>query len=174
MMHESGIGGGTIGLPAWEQQLRNRLELYGHRNWVVVADAAYPAQSRPGIETILSGESQQTVIVRVLAALRECAHIRPLIHVDRELAFASDDDAPGIDSYRDWLVAALTGLTVTSLPHEEIIAELDKAGETFQIAIVKTTMTIPYTSVFFELDCGYWDSASEARLRAAMEQAGRS
>jgi hypothetical protein len=26
-------------------------------------------------------------------------------------------------------------------------------------------MTIPYTSVFFELECGYWDAASEKRLR---------
>jgi hypothetical protein len=168
MTHETGIGGGAIGLPAWEQLLRNRLELYGHRNWVVVADAAYPAQARPGIETILSGESQQAVIVRVLAALRECAHVRPVIHVDRELGFVFEEDAPGIDSYRDWLVAALNRLPVSSLPHEEIIAKLDKAGETFQIVIVKTTMTIPYTSVFFQLDCGYWDSASEARMRAAM------
>jgi hypothetical protein len=34
--------------------------------------------------------------------------------------------------------------------------------------IVKTDMTIPYTSVFFELDCGYWNAEAEQRLRQAM------
>jgi hypothetical protein len=32
-------------------------------------------------------------------------------------------------------------------------------------------MTIPYTSVFFELDCGYWSAAAEQRLRKAMSAA---
>jgi hypothetical protein len=30
-------------------------------------------------------------------------------------------------------------------------------------------MTIPYTTVFFELDCGYWNAAAEDRLRQAMK-----
>jgi hypothetical protein len=34
--------------------------------------------------------------------------------------------------------------------------------------IVKTDMTIPYTSVFFELDCGYWNAGAEERLRQAI------
>src|ERR1039458_10655620 len=27
--------------------------------------------------------------------------------------------------------------------------------------LIKTDMTIPYTSVFFELDCGYWNAEAE-------------
>lgn len=27
-------------------------------------------------------------------------------------------------------------------------------------------MTLPYTSVFLQLECGYWNAASEKRLRA--------
>jgi hypothetical protein len=42
----------------WKCQLNDHLSLYGHRNWVVIADAAYPAQAKPGIETILTSESQ--------------------------------------------------------------------------------------------------------------------
>jgi hypothetical protein len=37
-----------------KSQLAVRLPLYGRRNWVVIADAAYSAQSKPGIETILA------------------------------------------------------------------------------------------------------------------------
>ena len=40
----------------WEQRLQHLLPLLGHRNWIVVADSAYPAQSNPGIETIYTGE----------------------------------------------------------------------------------------------------------------------
>ena len=32
-------------------------------------------------------------------------------------------------------------------------------------------MTIPYTSIFFELDCGYWSAEAEQRLREAIAAA---
>jgi hypothetical protein len=52
--------------------------------------------------------------------------------------------------------------------HEQIIAKVDQSGEVFRIFVIKTKMTIPYTSVFFELDCGYWNAEAEVRLRQAM------
>ncbi|MGA3373417.1 MAG: hypothetical protein ABSC48_16805 [Terracidiphilus sp.] len=156
-------------IPDWEQLLEERLPLFGHRNWIVIADAAYPSQSRPGIETVASGLSQQVTIERVLARLRDCRHVRPNVHVDRELEFVEERDAPGIEGYCQWLKSELKGLDVNSAAHEEIIAKLDRAAQMFSILIVKSTMTIPYTSVFIELDCGYWDGEREARLRSAIE-----
>ena len=153
---------------AWKKILYERLPLFGHRNWIVVADAAYPTQSSPGIETIVSGVSQQVAIKTVLAHLRASKHIRPVVHVDRELALVDEKDSPGIDSYRNWLKGALKGLSVTMTPHDEIISKLDHAARMFSILIVKSTMTIPYTSVFLELGCGYWDADAEARLRSRM------
>ena len=152
-------------LSDWVHTIEERMPLFGHRNWLVVADAAYPAQSRPGIETILSGESQQTTMETLLAHLRTCEHVRPIVHVDRELEFVDEKDAPGVGGYRQWLKTTLEGLTVNSAPHEEIIAKLDLAAQMFSILIIKSTMTIPYTSVFIELGCGYWDADAEARLR---------
>ena len=152
----------------WGKILDERLPLFGHRNWIVVADAAYPTQSSPGIETIVSGVSQQVAIKTVLAHLRASKHIRPVVHVDRELALVDEKDSPGIDSYRNWLKGALKGLSVTMTPHDEIISKLDHAARMFSILIVKSTMTIPYTSVFLELGCGYWDADAEARLRSRM------
>jgi hypothetical protein len=151
---------------SWEKILDARLPLFGHRNWIVVADSAYPAQSSPGIETIVSGLSQQVAIKKVLARLRACKHVHPVIHVDHELALVDEKDAPGVDSYRNWLKGALKELSVTMTPHEEIISKLDHAARMFSILIVKSTMAIPYTSVFIELDCGYWDADAEARLRS--------
>ena len=39
----------------WETALQSKLPVFGHRNWIVIADAAYPKQSAPGIETIYTG-----------------------------------------------------------------------------------------------------------------------
>jgi len=157
-------------LPDWEHTIEERMPLFGHRNWIVVADAAYPAQSRQGIETILSGESQQATMETVLARLHACRHVRPIIYVDRELEFVDEKDAPGVGSYRQWLQTKLEGLPVNFAPHEEIIAKLDRAAQMFSILIIKSTVAIPYTSVFIELDCGYWDPDSEARLRADFQR----
>jgi len=52
--------------------------------------------------------------------------------------------------------------------HEEIISRLDRTGDVFQVLAIKTKMRLPYTSVFVELDCGYWNAQAEDRLRAAM------
>jgi hypothetical protein len=35
--------------------------------------------------------------------------------------------------------------------------------------MVKTTLAVPYTTVFMELDCGYWGPEAEAALRARMK-----
>ena len=154
--------------PAWRSSFEKNLPLFGHRNWLVVADAAYPAQSRQGIETITADDDQQSVIETVLALLQTSRHVRPIIHLDRELDFVDEKDAPGVGLYRDWLNTKLHGLRTSSLPHEEVISKLDLAARTFRVMVIKTNMTIPYTTVFFELDCAYWDGDSEVRLRGAM------
>jgi L-fucose mutarotase/ribose pyranase (RbsD/FucU family) len=153
---------------AWETELATRLPLFGHRNWIVVADAAYPAQSNPGIETIAADTSQATVLHTLIQSIAASPHIRANVYVDRELAFVQDTDAAGVEKYRQELVALLAGSTVERLPHDQIIAKLDQAANLFRVLIVKTQMTVPYTSVFFELDCGYWTVEAEHRLRQAM------
>ncbi len=152
----------------WEAILKDRLQLYGHRNWVVIADSAYPAQSKPGIETVLADEDQTTVLQRTFAILAGCRHIAPRIYTDEELGFVREQDAPGIDSYREKLLTLLKGYKGSVLPHEEIISRLDRVGQTFRVLLIKTPMRIPYTSVFFELECGYWSPQAEKRLRAAV------
>ncbi len=155
-------------MPKWEEILKDRLELFGHRNWLVIADSAYPAQSRQAIETIVADEEQTTVLERALAILRGCKHVKPSIYTDKELNFVRDDDAPGISSYRQRIGALLEGHEARALPHEEIISILDRVGEKFRVLLIKTNMRIPYTSVFLELECGYWNADAEKRLRTAM------
>ena len=157
-------------LGAWEQRLEEIMPLFGHRNWIVVADSAYPAQSRSGIETIAVDEGQQTIVSAVLKTLAASEHIRPIVHLDQELPHLLESDAPGVTKYREWLSESLHSMQFYAKPHEEIIALLDSAAAVFQVIIIKSNMRIPYTTVFFELDCAYWNAESESRLRASMCQ----
>ena len=134
--------------PNWEEILKDRLQLYGHRNWLVIADSAYPAQSSQGIETIVADEEQTTVLDRVFAILRTCQHIKPRVYTDEELRFVPEQDAPGITSYREKLGSLLEGHEMCALPHEEIISRLDQVGERFRVLLIKSNTRIPYTSVF--------------------------
>lgn len=158
--------------PDWERELHTLLPLYGHRNWIVVADSAYPAQSKPGIETIAAGEGQLEVAGKVLDAIQASRHVRANVYLDKELNFVSPNDAPGVREYRQQLEILLANADVTNLPHEQIIAKLDEVSKVFRVLIIKTELAIPYTSIFFELDCGYWSPDAEQRMRRAIAASG--
>jgi aspartate/tyrosine/aromatic aminotransferase len=153
-------------LKDWRVRLSQQLQLMGHRNWIAVVDSAYPLQTSPGVETIATNDDQLEVVF-----------------TDAELKLVPESDAKGVTVYREALgkllgtaesgtakssTAAPEKIEAQSLPHEEIISKLDEAGKTFHILVLKTTLTIPYTSVFIRLDCGYWSADAEKRLREAM------
>ena len=152
----------------WREKIDAQVPLLGHRNWIVIADSAYPWQTAPGIETVATNANQVEVIRAVLRVLHHAEHVRPTIYTDAELPHVPEADAKGITLYREELAKVLEGRAVQSLPHEQIIAKLDEAGKTFHVLLLKTTLTIPYTSVFLQLDCGYWNADAEKRLRDAL------
>lgn len=151
-------------------RLSQEIALLGHRNWLVIADSAYPLQSRPGITTRLADTGQLETVARALDALEQAGHARAKVWLDQEIDHVPEAAAPGIDAYRAELTRILADADadVEKIPHEDLIAKLDEAAQTFNVLILKTDLTIPYTSVFLELDCGYWDAESEAALRQAM------
>jgi len=155
----------------WQQIVQERLPEYGHRNWIVIADAAYPAQSKPGIETILANTDQMTVLRGVMNILSHAKHVKPSVYLDQELQFLDEKESPGIDVYRNQVDALLMGQPPQRLLHDQIIAKLDEVSQTFRVLIIKTTLTLPYTSVFLQLDCGYWPPDAEKRLRERMAKA---
>ena len=161
----------TFAADAWKEKLQKELPLLGHRNWIVVADSAYPLQTAPGIETIYVEADQLEVVKGVLAELAKTQHVKPTICTDAEMKYVAETNAPGISAYRDALGKVLTNQPVQVLPHEQVISKLDEAGKTFKVLLIKTPLTKPYTSVFFQLECGYWNAESEKQLRDAMKGA---
>jgi hypothetical protein len=95
--------------------------------------------------------------------------VKPRIHIDQELRHVTEAAAPGIGDLRGKLAAALGDAKPVELPHMDIIRKLDESAALFHVLVLKTTLKLPYTSVFIELDCGYWSDDKEAALRAAME-----
>ncbi len=154
---------------AWTDTLAAYLPALGHRNWIVVADSAFPLQISPGIETIVTGEDHFAVLEKVLQAIDGAKHVRPKIWLDMELAFVPEALAPGADDVRRRLDEALKGRGAVPVLHEDLIARLDEVGKTFKIVMVKTTLAVPYTTVFMELDCGYWGPDAEAKMREKMK-----
>lgn len=161
-------GGATSTASDWRARLKEELPLLGHRNWIAVVDSAYPLQTSAGIETVETNAEQVDVVRAVLDELGKVTHVRPVIFADAELKLVPESDAAGVTAYRGALEAVLRGRETQSLPHEQIIAKLDEAGKTFHILVLKTRLTIPYTSVFLRLDCGYWSDEQEKRLREKM------
>jgi hypothetical protein len=154
---------------SWEAKFLGELPALGHRNWVVVADAAFPLQISPGMEVVVSNEDHFAVLEKVLKALDASKHVRPKIYLDKELEYVPEELAPGMDACRKRLKGMLAGRNAKPILHEELIARMDQVARMFRIVMIKTNLTLPYTTVFLELDCGYWGPDAEAKMREKMK-----
>jgi hypothetical protein len=157
--------------PDWKAKVTESLPLLGHRNWILIVDSAYPLQNSSGIETVETNAPMPEVLQTVLADVNQSIHVRPEIYMDTELPFVSDQDAPGVSAYRTQIAQILQAYKIQSKPHENVLSEIDEAGKTFHILVLKTTLAIPYTSVFMRLNCKYWPDDAEVRMRAKMKAA---
>ena len=158
--------------PDWREKVAEAMPLLGHRNWVLVVDSAYPLQSSPGVETIETGRPMGEVLTAVLETVNRAPHVRPDIFMDTELKYVPEADAPGVTRYREELPGLLHGEPVRTDLHEKLIAQVGEAGASFHVLVLKTTLTVPYSSVFIRLNCRYWSDEAEARMRAKMGKAG--
>jgi D-ribose pyranose/furanose isomerase RbsD len=151
--------------PSWKEELKTMLPLLGHRNMIVVVDMAYPLQSGNGIKTVYTGESHIDVLRHVCAEIEKAPHIRPIVYLDKEIELVEEKDAAGIDALRREMNQLLPDSKITSMLHDALIARLDETGKMFNVVVLKTNLTVPYTSVFIELDCKYWSAEKERALR---------
>jgi D-ribose pyranose/furanose isomerase RbsD len=152
----------------WKAVVQSRLPLYGHRNWIIVADSAFPVYVAPGIETIVVKKDLPSVLRYVASSISSSRHVRATVFLDKELQFIDERDYPGVSELRRQITAAFAKDQVSSIPHTEVMTKIDEAGKTFRILFIKTTAAIPYTSVYMRLDCGYMSDGVERKIRTAM------
>lgn len=60
---------------------------------------------------------------------------------------------------------------LSSILHSEVLSKIDEAGKTFCVLFIKTNATIPYTSVYMRLACGYMTDEVENKIRNAVAAA---
>jgi len=152
----------------WTQDFEHVLPLLGHRNWILVVDKAYPYQSAPGITYLDTKATLIDTLERVVSDIKASTHVKPIYYTDQELSFLSEDLVPGVDAFRSELKKQLSGSDVKTLLHDSVFKKLDEASKLFNVVVLKTECTIPYSSVFIELDCAYWNGDKEKALRAKM------
>lgn len=155
----------------WQVILQDKLPLLGHRNWIVITDMAYPLQAREGITTLYAGESYIEVVSTVKKMIDNSSHVYAHIYQDKELSFLEDGFCPGINRLKEEMKEVLPSSEIMSIAHEDLIARLDSISNLFEVVIIKTGLTMPYTSTFFELDCKYWDSSKQSELNKRIESA---
>ncbi len=153
---------------SWNEQLKQKLPLLGHRNWILVVDKAYPAPASKNILVIDTKKQLPEVLDTVLAQLSKQAHLRPIFYADKELDYLDEGIAPGLKTYKENLAKLLANVKVNPLLHDEVFGKMDKAAQLFEVIVLKTESLLPYSSVFIELDCKYWDADREKILRDRM------
>jgi len=154
----------------WQEVLENDLNLLGHRNWILVVDKAFPEQSSPGMKYLYVEQDLLPTLDYVLDAIDNSAHVKPIIYQDKELSFITEEQMPGIKAFRSTADKTLKGQAVNTLLHDDVFKLLDESSSLFRVLVIKTNCTLPYTSVFLQLDCSYWGPENEKMLRERMSE----
>lgn len=154
----------------WKEALEVQTSQLGYRNWIVVAEASFPAHSRTGVRQVSAYQPVPVVLDEVLQTLERTEHVRPRIYLPREMRAVENDFAPGVDRFRNELETALHGHVVTELEQESLMTLIQDAQKSFDVLVIRTSTALPYSSVFLELEPGYWDGESEAWLRERIER----
>jgi len=157
----------------WELQIDQQVALLGHRNMIIIADSAYPIQTGAGVKVIATGAAHKDVVAYATKAITDSPAVRPLIALDKEFFFVPDKRAPGATELRKSILAMLEGKSAAPIReelHETLLKEVNELATEYTVVVFKTTGVIPYSSVFFTLDCGYWGAEDEAAMRAKMEK----
>lgn len=151
----------------WKKEFDAVLPLLGHRNWILIVDKAFPLQSAAGMSYINSNETIGKVITEVLSKIDCVSHIKPIIYTDKELEILpqiGEAEAKMAENIK----SLLSSYEVNSMLHDEVFTKLDTASKLFNVVVIKTESTIAYSSIFIELDCGYWTAEKEQKLRSLL------
>ena len=74
------------------------------------------------------------------------------------------DDTPKterLDKYNEWQKTKRQ-----TILHDSVFTKINEASKLSKVFVLKTDETIPYSSVFLELDCKYWTDKKENDLSA--------
>jgi len=154
----------------WQSAVDTQVAQLGYRNWIVIAEASFPAHNRAGLRQVTATEETPEVLDYVLNALERTENVRPNIYLTRELRSVENDFAPGIEDFRKRVWASLHGHEPTEIDQQSLLVLMEDANKSFDVLVIRTPTALPYSSIFLELKPGYWDADSETRLREKIQR----
>jgi len=149
----------------WKASVNHQTSQLGYRNWIVIAEASFPAHSRTGVSQVNADAEIPEVVDYVLNTLEQTQHVKPNIYLTREMRAVENDVAPGINEMRLQIKNSLHGHESTEIDQQSLLTLIESAQSSFNVLVIRTSTALPYTSVFLELQPGYWDDESEKELR---------
>lgn len=152
----------------WEREFYEKLPMLGHRNWILIVDKAFPEQNAGGMEYIYANENLNPVLKQVLSKVSQSGHVKPIIYQDKELGFITEQQASGVTQFKTAVKSTLGNQPVHTMLHDSVFKKLDMESKLFKVLVIKTNEVIPYTSVFLQLDCAYWNGDKEGQLRKSI------
>ena len=155
---------------SWQGAVDRQAGQLGYRNWIVIAEASFPAHNRPGLRQVTASVGVPEALDYVLNTLEQTQNVRPQIYLPREQRSVENDFAPGIDELRKQIQVSLHGHETTELEQQSLLTLMEDANRSFDVLVIRTNTALPYSSVFIELQPGYWDVDSESRLRERIER----
>ncbi len=156
--------------PEWLETVDQEVQKLGSFNWIIVAEPSFPALSRSGVTTITTPVTTTEALNGVLQSIDAHSHVRPRIHLSREADAVTEQDTPGINDYRSQLKKILDERETLTLTNNALNLLITDARKNYRILVIKTSTSLPYTSIFLELESGYWDGVSETALRKRMRR----
>ena len=157
--------------PPWAGTVEREVDALGIQNWIIVAESSFPVVSRGGVRTLVVDSEIPEIVDFVVNHLEKSETVTPSFNTARELPFVSNDRAPGIDQFRKKLDEALHGHQVLQMDNRSLTLLAHSDASKYAVLVLKSKTALPYSSVFIELDSGYWDRDSEDRLRQEMRAA---
>lgn len=156
--------------PAWAKLVNSEIQKLGNFNWIIIADPAFSSLNRNGIITITVDASSYDVLKQVFSTLETNGHVEGKIYVSKESRFLRESETPGIKVFQLLRDHAINGRKVRALDHAALEILIMDAKKKYSVLVIKTNSLLPYSSVFLELESGYWDGESETALRKRMKR----
>lgn len=89
---------------------------------------------------------------------------------DEELKALTDDLCPGIQDYRSTVQKFVPESEVSYVRHDKLLSRINSVSNSYNVLVIKTKLVLPYTSLFIELDCKYWNKDSQEKLEKTLRE----
>lgn len=156
--------------PLWINNLNQEVTRLGAKNWIVVSDAAYAMPNDLNVRTVMVDTDIDEALEMLFQQMESLGHVWARSYKLREFDHLNEELAPGVNGLKTRLNKVLSYRKTQQISFKTAEALLQTAAQDYQVLVIKTNTAYPYSSVYLELDSGYWTAESEQSLREKMSE----